>query len=66
MKKRTAFYAGLVYSEQDQSYASSQLPDGAYVYVNHGQNRWFKYPGVVQVAPEDVPKDLQMLVMLME
>lgn len=68
MKMRTAFYAGLLYAEKDTPFSSKDaLPDGTYVYVNDGNIRWIKYHGgVTLVAPEDVPKDLLMLVMLME
>lgn len=66
MKMRTAFYAGLVYAEQDNVFQVDELPDGSYVYVNAGQKRWFKYAGHELDYCPDPPKDLLMLVMLME
>ena len=61
------FYATLLYGEYAYTPAMGDLPDGAllyYPYVKGSKPKWFNRD-LTPVLPEDVPKALQTLVLLM-
>jgi len=71
MKECTIFYAGLLYEEIDLQYLRfPSLPDGCYLFYRDrtpSSGSWFTWTrnNLCQLDLEDVPKELQMMVLIM-
>lgn len=70
MKRRTIFYAGMIYMETDEPVSGSQLPDGAYAHIIHANKHrvWYQIRNSCyeHIDIEDVPKNLELMLLLME
>lgn len=67
MSRYYVFYATLLYREQDYLYFNrSDLPDGVFIFEpKDREGKYWYLKDLTPVLPEDVPKVLRTLVLLM-